>query len=667
MDRFQGQPLPPGVTSFPNTSSGPAHQNPQISPINSHGANYPGNHFSINPSNASLPPEQNFNPHFLPTDQFVSPPGGFPATFPQYVRGQQFATYLNNNICQTSHAAIGYPHSGINGTQFPQTVSQGIRAPIISLSNNSNLSHQNLGESNTQMAGADFAVHTVKQDPSESSITSQGEKASPAKQDGDTMDQQSAKQSVKQKETATDINYSRLSRKDANDIESAAQDVVLREQEIATQQIIQNQRTATGPVEDDKDILSVRYDPNALKEHLLKMTTDHRAGMADKRGKLIHQENGNVEIGNGYGVPGGGAYHARPSSDQSKKPKDETIEANPIFEKESETKVDQKELPEYLKQRLKARGILKDDQSNVAHLRTDDKSEAKLDQICKSNQLPPDWVEARDPNSGSSYYYNTKTGQTQWGHPSELATYQQPTTFSPLPQDWQEALDDSTGQRYYYNTKTNMTQWERPNSTNQDVSLYGDRMANRQEATGTGDHVPLYGNKCTGCGGWGLGLVQLWGYCNHCTRVLNLPYQQCPTPSSNYQEIQNSAATSRDDPGKMIPGTRSNLKPPSGKGNRRDNRKRVYSEDDELDPMDPSSYSDAPRGGWVVGLKGVQPRAADTTATGPLFQQRPYPSPGAVLRKNAEVAAQTKKSGSRSHMAPISKRGDGKDGLGDAD
>ncbi|KAH9306558.1 hypothetical protein KI387_010962, partial [Taxus chinensis] len=98
-------------------------------------------------------------------------------------------------------------------------------------------------------------------------------------------------------------------------------------------------------------------------------------------------------------------------------------------------------------------------------------------------------------------------------------------------------------------------------------------------------------------------------------------------------------------------------KPPPGKGYKRDHRKRMPSDTDDLDPMDPSSYSDAPRGGWVVGLKGVQPRAADTTATGPLFQQRPYPSPGAVLRKNAEIAAQQGKS--NSHFAPIRKRGDG--------
>lgn len=45
---------------------------------------------------------------------------------------------------------------------------------------------------------------------------------------------------------------------------------------------------------------------------------------------------------------------------------------------------------------------------------------------------------------------------------------------------------------------------------------------------------------------------------------------------------------------------RSNWRPPMGKGSKKDSRKRASSEDDELDPMDPSSYSDAPRGGWYV-------------------------------------------------------------------
>lgn len=45
---------------------------------------------------------------------------------------------------------------------------------------------------------------------------------------------------------------------------------------------------------------------------------------------------------------------------------------------------------------------------------------------------------------------------------------------------------------------------------------------------------------------------------------------------------------------------RSSAKPPFGKANRKDHRKRNRPEDDELDPMDPSSYSDAPRGGWYM-------------------------------------------------------------------
>lgn len=225
-------------------------------------------------------------------------------------------------------------------------------------------------------------------------------------------------------------------------------------------------------------------------------------------------------------------------------------------------------------------------------------------------------------------------------------------------------MDDSTGQKYYYNRKTNVSQWELPSSGNQVVPQHAPPVAMGHEATVTGDREPSYMMRCMGCGGWGLGLVQAWGYCNHCTRVLNLPYQQYSVPNFSSQEPKN-ISTSKDHVGKMAPNQRSNSKPPFSKGNKRDNRKRGHSEDDELDPMDPSSYSDAPRGGWVVGLKGVQPRAADTTATGPLFQQRPYPSPGAVLRRNAEIASQTKKRGS--HMAPISKRGDGSDGLGDAD
>ena len=59
-------------------------------------------------------------------------------------------------------------------------------------------------------------------------------------------------------------------------------------------------------------------------------------------------------------------------------------------------------------------------------------------------------------------------------------------------------------------------------------------------------------------------------------------------------------------------------------------------DDDPLDPMDPASYSDVPRGSWSTGLEeGGGKRGVDSTATGPIFQQRPYPSPGDIMRANA--------------------------------
>ncbi|KAL0323315.1 UNVERIFIED_CONTAM: Polyglutamine-binding protein 1 [Sesamum angustifolium] len=329
----------------------------------------------------------------------------------------------------------------------------------------------------------------------------------------------------------------------SNDIEAAAQNAVLHEQEIATQMVIQSQREwnpSTGPCKDGKDILSERHDPNVLKEHLLKMATQHRSEMALKRGKPTIGEEGNLEIGNGYGVPGGGAYY------------------------------------------------------------------------------------------GSSVH-NTMT----------------------------------SGLKYYYNRKTNVSQWEDPGARQHVISQHCDKMTSSDAMTGNLGDQPCTSPKCMGCGGWGLGLVQSWGYCNHCTRLYNLPQSQYVSASAENHQRPAAAARNQGDSEKKFTKQRSDMKPPLGRGYKKEHKKRGYSEDDELDPMDPSSYSDAPRGGWVVGLKGVQPRAADTTATGPLFQQRPYPSPGAVLRKNAEIASQKKNK--NSSYAPISKRGDGSDGLGDGD
>lgn len=489
---------------------------------------------------------------------------------------------------------------------------------------------------------------------------------------------------------------------DTRDIDSAVQDAVLREQELATQNIIRSQRDSVGadglPVE-RSDIFSERYDPSTLKEHLLKITSEHRAEMAMKRGKLNLPEEGNLEIGNGYGVPGGCAFYG------ASKPGIVANGNNAIGQKiqgqvrEAEQSSVAKALPEYLKQKLRARGILKED----AEHNNSTNSDAISNQLLQGEKLPHGWVEAKDPGSGVSYYYNESSGKSQWERPSESSSDTQLPSAASLPEDWMEALDQTTGLKYYYNMRTQVTQWEPPVASHQTTLphsndnvpgswnnqtleqskcitcgsgmtlVQGSRYCNgctsgvsTSSTNGKWQDQSSEQNKCMGCGGWGLGLVQTWGYCNHCTRILGLPQCQYLSTNniSNQQKTENVKHSA--DPSIRKPATeRSKWKPPIGKGGKRESRKRSYSEDDELDPMDPSSYSDAPRGGWVVGLKGVQPRAADTTATGPLFQQRPYPSPGAVLRKNAEIASQTKKGSSQ--YAPISKRGDGSDGLGDAD
>ncbi|CAJ0931265.1 unnamed protein product, partial [Mesorhabditis belari] len=51
-----------------------------------------------------------------------------------------------------------------------------------------------------------------------------------------------------------------------------------------------------------------------------------------------------------------------------------------------------------------------------------------------------------------------------------------------------------------------------------------------------------------------------------------------------------------------------------------------------IDPMDPAAYSDIKVGKWASGLTEDTKTGVDVTAGGPLFQQRPYPAPGAILR-----------------------------------
>lgn len=81
----------------------------------------------------------------------------------------------------------------------------------------------------------------------------------------------------------------------------------------------------------------------------------------------------------------------------------------------------------------------------------------------------------------------------------------------------------------------------------------------------------------------------------------------------------------------------------------------------DLDPMDPAAYSEIPRGGWSAGLetKGDAKTGVDTTASGPLYQQRPYPAPGAVLRQNKEPPKKKPTQAKGPAIGPMDPRGRG--------
>lgn len=54
-------------------------------------------------------------------------------------------------------------------------------------------------------------------------------------------------------------------------------------------------------------------------------------------------------------------------------------------------------------------------------------------------------MEEKDPSSGDSYYYNERTGKTQWERPGKTSSSLQTSSALPFVEDWVEALDQTTG------------------------------------------------------------------------------------------------------------------------------------------------------------------------------------------------------------------------------
>ncbi|XP_057351744.1 polyglutamine-binding protein 1 isoform X2 [Manis pentadactyla] len=212
------------------------------------------------------------------------------------------------------------------------------------------------------------------------------------------------------------------------------------------------------------------------------------------------------------------------------------------------------------------------------------------------------------------------------------------TRLEGLPPSWYKVFDPSCGLPYYWNVDTDLVSWLSPHDSNSVVT----KSAKKLRSNNTGDHEksdrgheksdrghekPDRGHEKPDRGHDKSDRDRERGY-DKVDRERERDRDRDRDRDRGYDKADREESKERRHH------RREELAPyPKSK-------KVASRKDEELDPMDPSSYSDAPRGTWSTGLpkRNEAKTGADTTAAGPLFQQRPYPSPGAVLRANAEAS-----------------------------
>ncbi|KRZ33342.1 Uncharacterized protein T4B_368 [Trichinella pseudospiralis] len=242
-------------------------------------------------------------------------------------------------------------------------------------------------------------------------------------------------------------------------------------------------------------------------------------------------------------------------------------------------------LPPVLLARLKKRGIIKDEKEAEEEVI----AESYDDLVGVTEEPRRSYVSAPGcPNKWNPYHLCTEFCFSHWGEgipesrvdPEYLEIRRKMLHDFPLPQNWEEDYDPGTGRYYYWNTVTEEVSWFSPLHPAAQISQPACVLAR------------VYFAK------------------------LAAEKQIKQKEMQSYYEA-NEAVESDDA--------------------RKSKRKKLSTSD--LDPMDPAAYSEVPRGKWSSGLdvSGVAKTGVDPTASGPLFQQRPYPAPGAILRQNEGI------------------------------
>ncbi|XP_030765396.1 polyglutamine-binding protein 1-like [Sitophilus oryzae] len=224
------------------------------------------------------------------------------------------------------------------------------------------------------------------------------------------------------------------------------------------------------------------------------------------------------------------------------------------------------------------------------------------------------------PNKNNIFHECTRWCETHWKgvltpEPKYMRNMQKLLAKFPLPNNWTEVFDKGVGRYYYWNMETDMVSWLPPKhpkalltrsaaklrerrilaekeeklrdkdtaKKDKENDRISDKEKDRESDEDDRNHRSKYGDR---------------------------------RDRDRDKEREDRRKRDRDD------------------RHRRDKEKR-QKKDDQLDPMDPAAYSDVPQGTWSDGLETNKIRA-DNTASGVLFQQRPYPAPGAVLAANKD-------------------------------
>eukprot|EP00794_Sanderia_malayensis_P005896 gene5896-6581_t len=238
-------------------------------------------------------------------------------------------------------------------------------------------------------------------------------------------------------------------------------------------------------------------------------------------------------------------------------------------------------LPTALQARLQKRGLIK--HSDVSSL----KEQHQPVVVC--------------PNACNPYHTCVEYCSKRW----ESTTH---TNNPPLPhakddsvQGWFLVPDPEKGRHsYYWNANTNLVSWLHPLDPKADITLPANLQKNNKHGRGAAPHM-------------------------------------------NVSERDFKPVSAQEEK-RFNPKIKTGKHPSLVKAQRHKERSNPYQKAqpkrDELDPMDPAAYSEVARGTWSSGLREDSDikTGVDTTASGPLFQQRPYPSPGEVLRRNNQHA-----------------------------